>query len=172
MEPLLGMPAGSLPRNSEELDAYMREMLAGGNIVVTDTSRALARAMLYPPRWNVAWPAFRAMQLLTIGTLPPVDSGRLYGFERAARDKRAFARWMALLRTSRRWLPPSVREWPAARGAERGSFELSGAPGVVRRLKLLDKATRNENSPAGLAGALRGGHMPASIAIRATAGSS
>ena len=30
MEPLLGMPAGWLPRDSAQLDAYMREMLAGG----------------------------------------------------------------------------------------------------------------------------------------------
>ncbi|HYO82177.1 MAG TPA: oxygenase MpaB family protein, partial [Bryobacteraceae bacterium] len=68
MEPLLGMPAGSLPRNSAELETYMREMLAGDNIVVTDTSRALARSVLYPPHWYVAWPAFRTAQLLAIGS--------------------------------------------------------------------------------------------------------
>lgn len=114
MEPLLGMPAGWLPRESVELDAYMREMLAGGSLVVTDTSRALARAMLYPPKWYVAWPAFRAMQLLTIGSLPP-SVREAYGFEWRARDERAFARWMALLRTSQRLLPPFAREWPMAR---------------------------------------------------------
>ena len=48
MEPLLGVPAGWLPRESAELDAYMREMLAGGRIAVTDTSRALARARAVP----------------------------------------------------------------------------------------------------------------------------
>ena len=48
MEPLLGMPAGWLPRDSAQLDTYMREMLAGGSIVVTDTSRALARARAVP----------------------------------------------------------------------------------------------------------------------------
>ena len=114
MEPLLGMPAGWLPRDSAQLDTYMREMLAGGSIVVTDTSRALARAVLYPPQWYVAWPAFRAMQLLTIGSLPP-SIRRAYGFEWRARDERAFARWTALLRTSLRLLPPLAREWPMAR---------------------------------------------------------
>ena len=85
MEPLLGMPAGWLPRDSAQLDTYMRDMLAGGSIVVTDTSRALARAVLYPPQWYVAWPAFRAMQLLTIGSLPP-SIRQAYGFDwRAAR---------------------------------------------------------------------------------------
>ena len=114
MEPLLGMPAGSLPRDSAQLDTYMREMLAGGSIVVTDTSRAVARAVLYPPQWYVAWPAFRAMQLLTIGSLPP-SIRQAYGFAWRARDVRAFARWTALLRTSLRLLPPLAREWPMAR---------------------------------------------------------
>jgi uncharacterized protein (DUF2236 family) len=114
MEPLLGMPDGWLPRDSAQLDAYLREMLAGGSLVVTDTSRALARAVLYPPQWYVAWPAFRAMQLLTIGSLPPAIR-EAYGFEWRARDVRAFARWTALLRTSLRVLPRFAREWPAAR---------------------------------------------------------
>jgi uncharacterized protein (DUF2236 family) len=114
MEPLLGMPAGSLPRHSAQLDTYVREMLAGRSLVVTDTSRALARAVLYPPQWYVAWPAFRATPLLTIGLLPP-SIRRAYGFEWRARDARAFARWTTLLRTSRRLLPALVREWPMAR---------------------------------------------------------
>ena len=114
MEPLLGMLPGWLPRESAELDAYMREMLAGGSIAVTDTSRALARAVLYPPHWRLAWPAFRPVQLLSIGSLPP-SIRRAYGFEWRARDERAFARWTALLRASLPLLPPLVRDWPAAR---------------------------------------------------------
>lgn len=114
MEPLLGMPAGWLPRNSAQLDTYMHEMLAGGTLVVTETSRALAHAVLYPPQWYLAWPAFRAMQVLTIGSLPP-SIRQAYGFEWRARDVRAFARWTALLRASLRGLPPLAREWPMAR---------------------------------------------------------
>lgn len=114
MEPLLGMPAGFLPRDSAQLDAYIQDMLAGGSLVVTDTSRALARAVLYPPRWRAAWPAFRPVQLLAIGSLPrPIR--RAYGFEWCARDERALARWIAVLRTARRLLPPLAREWPMAR---------------------------------------------------------
>ena len=114
MEPLLGMPAGWLPQNSAQLDIYMREMLAGGRIVVTDTSRAVARAVLYPPRWYAARPAFRALQLLTIGSLPQ-SIRQAYGFEWRAREERAFARWTALLRTSLRLLPPLARQWAVAR---------------------------------------------------------
>jgi uncharacterized protein (DUF2236 family) len=125
MEPLLGMPDGWLPRNTAQLDAYTREMLTSGSIVVTDTSRAVARAVLYPPRWYVAWPAFRAMQLLTIGSLPP-SIRQAYGFEWRARDERAFALWTTLLRASRRLLPPIAREWPMARRRDRtGAFSVS-----------------------------------------------
>lgn len=116
MEPLMGMPAGWLPRDREQLDTYMSEMLGGGRIVVTDTSRALARAVLYPPRWHVAWPAFRAMQLLTIGSLPPAIR-EAYGFEWRARDERALERWTRGLRSALRVLPTLAREWPIARHA-------------------------------------------------------
>ena len=139
MEPLLGMPAGWLPRDSAQLDTYMRETLAGGTIVVTDTSRALARAVLYPPQWYLAWPAFRAMQLLTIGSLPP-SIRQAYGFEWRARDERAFARWTTALRTSLRQLPSLAREWPMARRRV-----LPGAP---------------ETAPALLTGISSNAHVP------------
>lgn len=114
VEPLLGMPSGWLPRNAAQLDSYMGGMLGGDTLAVTDTSRALARAVLYPPRWFMAWPAFRAMQLLTVGSLPP-SIRHAYGFEWRASDVRAFRRWTALLRTSVRLLPPLARQWPMAR---------------------------------------------------------
>jgi len=114
MEPLLGMPAGWLPRTSGQLDAYMGNMLADGGLVVTDTSRALARAVLYPPNWRVAWPAFRAVQLLTIGSLPPAIRDA-YGFTWHPRDERALARWTTILRATRRACPAFAREWSVAR---------------------------------------------------------
>ena len=114
MEPLLGMPTGWLPHDTDQLDAYMRGMLEGGTLVVTDSSRALARAVLYPPQWYLAWPAFRAVQLLTIGSLPP-SIRDAYGFEWRPRDERALARWTTMLRTTRRALPSFAREWPVAR---------------------------------------------------------
>ena len=142
MEPLLGMPAGWLPRDTGQLDAYMRDMLSGKSIVVTDTSRALARAVLYPPGWYAAWPVFRPTQVLTIGLLP-VSIRRAYGFEWRGRDVRAFARWTALLRTSLRVLPPLAREWPAAR--RRG---VSTASAVERSQAPLASAHDDHPSPA------------------------
>ena len=114
MEPLLGMPEGWLPHDTAQLEAYMREMLAGGSIRVTSTSRDLARAVLFPPRWRAVWPVFRAMQVLTIGSLPqPIRHA--YGFEWNARDARALDRWTTSLRRLVKLLPPIAREWPMAR---------------------------------------------------------
>lgn len=114
MEPLMGMPADWLPRNWATLDRYMREMLSGGQLVVTNTSRALARAVLYPPNWRAGWPAFRAMQLLTIGSLP-TSVREAYGFTWDSRDERALARWIAIIRTVLRLMPSVAREWPISR---------------------------------------------------------
>ena len=116
MEPLLGMPAGWLPRDSAQLDSYIRGMLASGELAVTDTSRALARALLYPPKWHLLWPGFRAMQVLTIGSLPPAIR-EAYRFEWGPRDERALARWTSLLRATVRLLPSVARHWPKARNA-------------------------------------------------------
>jgi uncharacterized protein (DUF2236 family) len=114
MEPLLDIPEGLLPRDSAQLDAYLREMLASGHIVVSGASRALARAILFPPRWWLMWPAFRPLQLITIGLLPPaIREG--YGFRWTAGDARALARWTAALRLFHRAAPRFLREWPAAR---------------------------------------------------------
>jgi uncharacterized protein (DUF2236 family) len=114
MEPWLDIPRGLLPRNSKQLDAYVREMLLGPHIVVGDTSRALARALLFPRGWRLMWPAFRPLQLLTIGLLPPAIQ-QDYGFTWNARDARALARWTTAVRMLHRGAPRFAREWPAAR---------------------------------------------------------
>ena len=114
MEPLLRMPAAWLPRDATQLDTYMCAMLSSGRLTVTDTSRALARAVLFPPQWYLAWPAFRVVQLLAIGSLPP-SIRREYGFEWTARDARALVRWTTGLRWLRHVTPAFAREWPSSR---------------------------------------------------------
>ncbi len=114
MEPLLDIPAGLLPREMTDLDAYMRDVLGSGRIAITDGSRALARAILFPPRWRLLWPAFRPVQLITIGLLP-AGLREAYGFRWTARDARSLARWTAFLKLVLRLMPASVRQWPSAR---------------------------------------------------------
>ncbi len=114
MEPLLDIPAGLLPRNSTALDAYIREVPGSGRIAVTGGGRALARAILFPPRWRLLWPAFRPVQLITIGLLPPALRDA-YGFRWTARDARSLARWTIFLKLVLRLMPACARQWPSAR---------------------------------------------------------
>jgi uncharacterized protein (DUF2236 family) len=131
MESLLGMPAGWLPRNSAQLDDYMGDMLANGSLVVSDNSRKLARAVLFPPKWYLAWPLLRPMQLLTLGSLPP-SIRQAYGFEWHPRDARAFARWTTLIRALLRLLPSFAREWPIANRRDRRQAPNSVRPVTCR----------------------------------------
>ena len=127
MEPLLDIPAGSLPRTAAATDLYMRDMLGSGRIAVTDTSRMLARALLFPRGSRALWPVFRALQIVTIGLLPaPIRAD--YGFAWGPRDARAFRRWTTMLRTAHRAAPRPVREWPAARQLRRRIARTAGQP--------------------------------------------
>ena len=136
IEPLLDIPEGLLPRNSAQVDGYMREMLDGGRIEISATSRALARGILFPRGWRLMWPAFRPLQLITIGLLPPVIR-EAYGFRWTPRDVRALARWTVALRLLRHATPRFVREWPAARrrtslGGRERAQRASHAAGPLR----------------------------------------
>jgi uncharacterized protein (DUF2236 family) len=114
MEPLLGIPAGTLPRDTGALETYMRGTLGSARMAVSPGTRTLARAVLFPPRWRLLWPAFRPVQLITIGLLPP-SVREAYGFTWSERDARALRRWTRAIRILRRVLPAFIREWPAAR---------------------------------------------------------
>jgi uncharacterized protein (DUF2236 family) len=117
IEPLLGIPNGTVPRSAPALAAYLQAKLASGEISVTETARRLAREIVDPPAFVLARPFFALARLPTIGLLPPaVREG--YGLTWDAKRER---RLRALAAASRRGLPllPSVlREWPAARRAE------------------------------------------------------
>jgi uncharacterized protein (DUF2236 family) len=118
IETLLGMPGGWLPRSEAELGRYMTTMLAGPELRVTDTARELARAVLWPPRSALAWPALATMRLATIGLLPaPLRDA--YGFAWDGRRAAALRACAALVRGALPLTPPPLRYWPAARAAMR-----------------------------------------------------
>lgn len=114
----LGMPAGWLPRSVRELRAYMAAMDAGGAIVVTDTARDLARALLAPPLSWLVWPATWLLRVAAVGMLPERVRAA-YGFPWGARHRAALAATAWLVRRLLRVLPGAVRHWPAARAAAR-----------------------------------------------------
>ena len=135
MEPLLDIPAGLLPRSTTELDALMREMLASGTVAITPASRALARAVLFPPRWRLLWPFFRPVQLITIGLLPEAVRDA-YGFEWRRQDARALARWTTALKLIR-LLPSPVRRWPSSAKTVRAKAIPSSTPAANAPIEVL-----------------------------------
>jgi len=113
---LLGIPEAMIPRNPEEVRAYIQDRIARGDIVVTDLARLLARDILYPPFQAAYWPLARVLRLTTAGTLDPrLREG--YGLAWTDRDARALARWARGVRAARTIAPGLVARWHAARGS-------------------------------------------------------
>jgi uncharacterized protein (DUF2236 family) len=113
IEPLLGIPAGALPRRAPDLARYMDDMLAGPHLAVTDDARRLAREMLTPVPWIVL-PAMALVRLPAVGLLP----ARLreeYGFAWSRRHERALRLSAAAIRGLLRVTPGVARYWRLAR---------------------------------------------------------
>jgi len=109
----LGAPMDMIPSDAAGVAAFMREMRARGEICVGDDARRMASALL-APGIAVAAPVFWVSGLITVGMLPD-DLRQAYGFDWDDRRARRFEQTKALVRGTRRLLPPIVREWPAAR---------------------------------------------------------
>jgi uncharacterized protein (DUF2236 family) len=116
IEPLLGIPAGALPRDTETLRAWMETMLRSGAIAVTPLARVLAEAIVTPPAPWPARPLVPLLRLPTIGLLPPPIREQ-YGLGWDSRRERALAVTAALSRRVLPLCPSIVRHWPAARAA-------------------------------------------------------
>lgn len=116
--PLLGIPPHALPGTTAALADYMERMLAGGEIVVTDTARSLAREVL---SLGLPWPGrplAGLARLLAVGLLPqPIREA--YGFEWTRGQERMLRGLAAATRHTLPLLPPILRCWPAARRAAR-----------------------------------------------------
>lgn len=116
---VFGTPVEAIPPTLADFRAYMRERLQSDEICVSDEAREVQRSIENPPLPRVLKPAWRAVNLVTAGLLPP-----------ALRDQYE-VRWdltrRALFATSREYvrhvllplLPDLVRAIAPARKAER-----------------------------------------------------
>jgi uncharacterized protein (DUF2236 family) len=118
IEPLLGIPLGWLPRTFADLEARFRATLAGSDIAVTETARALAREVLHPPVPLVARPLTALARVFTAALLPP-SVRDAYGLPWSEGRARVFRVTGIVSRALLALVPPLVRHWPAARRAAR-----------------------------------------------------
>ncbi|HEV2122978.1 MAG TPA: oxygenase MpaB family protein [Chloroflexota bacterium] len=122
LAPLLGIPEGYLPTSVAEARAYVREMMASGEIAVGETARQLASELLNPHLQLpsvvrlLLWPFLWLGRLPAIGMLPP-EIRRQYGFSWRRRHEVALRVVAATSRCVLPHLPPLLRHWPAARRA-------------------------------------------------------
>jgi uncharacterized protein (DUF2236 family) len=116
IEPMLGIPPGYLPRTMGQLQSYMAEMFASGEITVSKTALALADQVLYPPFPWPTRPLLWLMRLPTAGTLPDTIR-RAYDLPWDARREKALRLSAKLIRTVLPLVPRSLRYWRSYRTA-------------------------------------------------------
>ena len=118
VEPLLGLPDGYLPRSRAELASYLRSMLDGGQIAVSDQSRMLAAEILRPRLPWLLRPLVPIFQLPMVGLLPP-SVRAAYGFPWDRRREHLLEDSARIVRPLLALTPSLFRHWPAARRAFR-----------------------------------------------------
>ena len=126
VEPLLGVPDGFLPNSLPTLRAYLREMLASGQVAVSEESRILAREIVRPRMPLPIRPLLPFFQLPMVGLLPP-PVREAYGFRWDRRREHLMQDSARLFRPVLGLTPSLFRHWPAARRAferaRRGELE-------------------------------------------------
>lgn len=113
IEPLLGIPPGSLPRSLAELHRYMDEMFASGEIVVTETARTVAQDVLSPPGLWVMGPFLWLFNLPTIGLLPTAIR-EAYAFRWVWWHEASLRLSAGIVRALLPFVPSTFRHWPKA----------------------------------------------------------
>jgi uncharacterized protein (DUF2236 family) len=113
IEPRLGIPEGRLPRRMDELNRYMRTMLDGPELTITEPARRLA-AELFRPVPRVMLPAMWLARLPAVGLLPARLRSE-YGFAWSPRHALALRVSARGIRGALSFLPRSLRHWSAAR---------------------------------------------------------
>jgi uncharacterized protein (DUF2236 family) len=121
-----GVPRDEQPETFADFNRYFEDMLASDRIAVTDALRDVVDAVMRPELPVVARPLFEALNLATIGLLPPVLREKLdlpWGPNR----RRLYEASRVMLSAALPVLPKLVREFPPARSADRRARRLASA---------------------------------------------
>lgn len=108
---LLGIPRERFPAMLRDFDQYVREMLAAGEVRVSERARDLARLVVRPRLRLLPGPVMVPFEIVTTGLLP--DSLRDdYGLAWGRRQQRAFRLAVAAVPRIVALTPPVLRVWP------------------------------------------------------------
>jgi uncharacterized protein (DUF2236 family) len=112
---LWGIPEDLPPASIEELRAWMRHLIASGEVQVSAQGRHVGKFILSPPG---AGPIMLPLALVTVWLLPP-ELRRGFGFGWGPRRERLMRVVAAVSRAVVPRLPRLLRDLPIARAAER-----------------------------------------------------
>jgi len=118
---LFEIPETLVPQSLADFNGYLERMLAGGEIAVGPTARALAKEILHPSP-GILKPASPLFRLITAGLLPECLRDA-YGLRWSEPKEKTFwliANWIRRLLPL---VPSSLRIVPNARRAEKTSAE-------------------------------------------------
>jgi uncharacterized protein (DUF2236 family) len=127
---LLGLKEATTPATLAQFHGYMRDMLAGDTLAVTESARAVARSIEQLPLPPVLRPFLAANNHITAALLPSRLRAR-YGYSWDRRRQRFFDAWTAGTRRLLPLLPPVARYGPWARAAWRRCRRLERAVRVA-----------------------------------------
>jgi uncharacterized protein (DUF2236 family) len=113
-----GVPREEQPPTYAEFYEYFDAMLASDSIAVTDALRDVVDATMNPPLPVVARPLVEAINLATVGMLPPELRTEL-GLPWTANRRRLFDASQKVLSRALPVLPRLFREFPPARSADK-----------------------------------------------------
>ena len=117
---LLGIPERLIPRTLGAFDTYMRRMIASDVLTVGPVGRDVASSILRPPFAFGLGVAFRPLNFVTVGLLPPALRDR-FGLAWSPRREQALRMLATLTRVALPLAPACVRVLPQARRAERAA---------------------------------------------------
>ena len=113
-----GIPAEAFPPDLGALRAWMAEMIASGEVHVSEQGRRVGHDLMQPPLWWLPAPFTLPLRLLTTWLLPPaLRSG--FGHTWGPRREAAMQRLAGLSRSVVPRLPSGLRDLPIARAADR-----------------------------------------------------
>jgi uncharacterized protein (DUF2236 family) len=125
---LLGLANSRYPTTLVEFRGYVDEMLGSTELHVDGRARELARAVLRPDVRGVPPPAFRVLEAVTAGLLPP-SLRRDYDLRWGRIERMGFATVRTTLPRILHVLPGRFRQVPQARRAVRASSSLGDLTG-------------------------------------------
>lgn len=105
---LLGLPREKIPATVDGLRSYIAGIVAGDELIVTDSAREVSEIIMHPPPEADYKPVLKAVSWWAFGTLPP-RLRSMYGTRWTATREAALQMSLAAVRLGRPLLPRRYR---------------------------------------------------------------